>query len=148
MQCISKPPLRNSTAGLIPEDMHADRLTTVDADTPGTKGRCFSRERRRSARKRAAIPAGSSASSPSAFTSEQEPLSAEAVDDRDAQHAEPILDRVGAGSSRISRPATAVTGAVHVMGAPPEIQVRAFESQRPGFRQRHFGAEPGHATAR
>ena len=57
------------------------------------------------------------------------------VDDCQAYDAKLVLDIVWARSARISGPATAIAGAVHVMGASPEIQVRALEPQCPGIGQ-------------
>ena len=73
------------------------------------------------------------------------PLRVEPVNDCRAHDAEIVLDRVSARPRRIVRPATVIAGAVRIMGAPPEIQRRAFEQQRSGIGQWNFhtGADWG-----
>ena len=68
---------------------------------------------------------------------ENVPISAtnKPVNDRKAHDAKVILDIVRTRPSGVSRPAPVISGTIHVMGVPPEFQIRCLKPQCPGISQ-------------
>ena len=56
----------------------------------------------------------------------RDPLPTKPANDRQTHEAQLVLDVVCTRSSRHSRPATVIAGAIHVMGTPSDIQIRAL----------------------
>jgi len=57
-----------------------------------------------------------------------------------------VFDLVRAGCSRSAWSAGVISGAVHLVSAPPEIQVRTPEPQRPSIVKKSFDPDSDHPS--